>query len=253
MLLKRIIPCLLIKDGGLIKTIKFKESTYIGDPINAVKILSEKESDEILILDIEATKKKKINYELLSNIFGECFVPITYGGGISTLDQAKKIINLGAEKICIQQEAFKNKNFISELSKKFGSQSVVLSIDIKKNIFGKYKLWNYLNNRYYKIDDIYKFISESIELGIGEILINDVDRDGTLKGSNKELIKKFGKNINIPTIFCGGINSISDIKSSFDAGAKAISAGSFFVFYGSKKAVLISYPSEEIKNILNEK
>ena len=128
MLLKRIIPCLLIKDGGLIKTTKFKESTYVGDPINAVKILSEKESDEILILDIEATKKKKINYELLSNIFGECFVPITYGGGISTLDQAKKIINLGAEKICIQQEAFKNKNFISELSKKFGSQSVVLKI-----------------------------------------------------------------------------------------------------------------------------
>ena len=189
----------------------------------------------------------------MSNIFGECFVPITYGGGISTLDQAKKIINLGAEKICIQQEAFKNKKFISDLSKKFGSQSVVLSIDIKKNIFGKYKFWNYLNNEYYKIDNIYKFIAESIELGIGEILINDVDRDGTLKGSNKELIKEFGKNINIPTIFCGGINSISDIKSSFDAGAKAISAGSFFVFYGPKKAVLISYPSEEIKEILNEK
>ena len=250
--LKRIIPCLLIKNGGLVKTKKFKDSTYIGDPLNAVRIFSEKEADEILILDIMSSYYNKIDYELLSKIFSECFVPICYGGGISSIEQARKIINLGAEKICIQSGAFNSKALIKELSQNFGNQSVVLSLDIKKNIFGKFRLWNYLKNEFYKIDDIFTFIDEMVELGVGEIILNDVDRDGTMKGTNKDLIKMFSNRIKVPTIFCGGVNSIVDMKDSFENGARSIAAGSYFVFYGPKKAVLISYPSEEIKMLLND-
>jgi len=252
MLLKRIIPCLLIKDGGLVKTINFKNAKYVGDPINAVKIFSEKEADEILIIDINASKKKKIDYDLLKKIFSECFVPVCYGGGISNLEDAKKIINLGAEKICIQSNGIKNKKLIYQLAENFGSQSIVLSIDIKKNIFGKVKIWNYLKNDFYKIEEIFLFINEMISLGIGEIMINDVDRDGTFKGSNKKFINEFTNKINMPTIFCGGINSFEDIKLSFDHGAKSVGVGSFFVFYGKHKAVLITYPTDEIKSLINE-
>ena len=143
MILKRIIPCLLIQDGGLVKTTKFKDPIYVGDPINAVKIFSKKEADEIIVLDIEATKKKIINFELLEKIFSESFVPITYGGGIGSLETAKKLINLGAEKISFQNTYFEDKNLIKEMIKYFGSQAIVISIDIKKNIFGNYKIWNY--------------------------------------------------------------------------------------------------------------
>ena len=252
MLLKRIIPCLLIKDGGLVKTEKFKNPRYVGDPINAVKIFNEKEADEIIIIDINATIEKKINYELLSKIFSECFVPICYGGGISTIEDAKKIIKLGAEKICIQSHGIENKKFVIDLVNNFGSQSIVLSIDLKKNIFGKLKLWNYLENDFYNVDNIYEFIEEKISYGFRELFINDVDNDGLLKGSNKDLIKSISSKINIPTIFCGGINSIDDIKKSFESGAKSIAAGSFFVFYGKLKAVLITYPTEKIKSLINE-
>ncbi len=252
MLLKRIIPCLLIKDGGLVKTEKFQNPKYVGDPINAVKIFNEKEADEIIIIDIKATIEKKINFDLLSKIFSECFVPICYGGGISTIEDAKKIIKLGAEKICIQSHGIKNKKFVIDLVNNFGSQSIVLSIDLKKNIFGKLKLWNYLENDFYNVDNIYEFIEEKISYGFGELFINDVDNDGLLKGSNKDLIKSISSKINIPTIFCGGINSIDDIKKSFESGAKSVAAGSFFVFYGKLKAVLITYPTEKIKSLINE-
>ena len=150
MLSKRIIPCLLIKDGGLVKTTNFKQPKYVGDPINAVKIFSEKEADEIIILDIDATKNKVINFNLLSNIFSESFVPITYGGGIDSIENAKKIINLGVEKICLQSTFFKNKFLIKEMVNYFGGQSIVISIDVKKNIFGNYKIWNYLTNEFDK-------------------------------------------------------------------------------------------------------
>ena len=179
-------------------------------------------------------------------------MPICYGGGISTIEDAKKIIKLGAEKICIQSHGIENKKFVLDLVKNFGSQSIVLSVDLKKNIFGKLKLWNYLKNDFYNVDNVYDFIKEMISYGFGELLINDVDNDGTLKGSNKDLIKNISSKINIPTIFCGGINSIDDIKKSFESGAKSIAAGSFFVFYGKLKAVLITYPTEKIKSLINE-
>ena len=174
--IKRIIPILLIQNNKLVKTVNFSEPKYIGDPINAVKIFSEKEADEMIVLDINASKNKYINYDLLSKIFGESFVPITYGGGISSLDDAKKIINLGAEKICIQSIFFKDLNIVKEIIKNFGSQSVVLSLDIKKDTFGKYKIWNYQDNNFYLKCDLSKIVDFAIEVGIGEIMFTDVDR-----------------------------------------------------------------------------
>ena len=252
MLSKRIIPCLLIKDGGLVKTTNFKHPKYVGDPINAVKIFSEKEADEIIILDIDATKNKVINFNLLSNIFSESFVPITYGGGIDSIENAKKIINLGVEKICLQSTFFKNKFLIEEMIKYFGGQSIVISIDIKKNIFGNYKIWNYLTNEFDKKRNIEDCITDAVNLGIGEIIITDVDNEGTLKGTNKNLIKKICNNINIPIIFNGGTKNLEDIKLTLKYNIQGLAVGSFFIYYGKHKAVLITYPSSEIKNLLDE-
>ena len=250
--IKRIIPILLIENGKLIKTTNFSKSKYIGDPINAVKIFSEKEADEITIIDISATKKNFINFDLLSKIFGESFVPITYGGGIKSLEDAKKIINLGAEKISIQSLFFEDIKIVKEIIKNFGSQSVVLSIDIKKNIFGKYKIWNYQKNQFYEKYDLSKIVDFAITTGIGEIIFTDVNMEGTMKGTNKDLLDIVSKNSSIPIIFNGGIKDINDIKSSLDAQIDAIGVGSFFVFYGKLKAVLISYPTKEIKKIIND-
>lgn len=251
MIIKRIIPCLLIKDGGLVKTNKFSNPQYIGDPINAVKIFNDKEADEIIILDIEATTKNFINFDLIKKIFGESFVPITYGGGIKSIEDAKKIINLGAEKICIQSCFFENENLVSEMINYFGSQAIVLSIDIKKNIFGKYKIWDYKKKNFYKDVDLSGIIKMAIKIGIGEIIFTDIDREGTLKGTNKDLINIIYKNSSLPIIYNGGIKDINDIKLSFESGSQAIAAGAFFVFYGKHNAVLISYPSEEIKDLIN--
>lgn len=250
--IKRIIPILLIENGKLIKTTNFSKSKYIGDPINAVKIFSEKEADEITIIDISATKKNFINFDLLSKIFGESFVPITYGGGIKSLEDAKKIINLGAEKISIQSLFFEDIKIVKEIIKNFGSQSVVLSIDIKKNIFGKYKIWNYQKNQFYEKYDLSKIVDFAITTGIGEIIFTDVNMEGTMRGTNKDLLDIVSKNSSIPIIFNGGIKDINDIKSSLDAKIDAIGVGSFFVFYGKLKAVLISYPTKEIKKIIND-
>ena len=252
MLLKRIIPCLLLENQRLVKTEKFLNPIYVGDPINAVKIFSEKEADEIIIIDIGASKKKFIDFKLLSNIFNQCFVPITYGGGITTLEDAKKIFNLGAEKISLQSTFFDNKDLIKSLVKYFGSQIIILSIDIKKNLFGKYKIWNYRKNNFYKKETIKKILYEIQELGIGELMITDVDNEGTMSGTNKSLIIEISKDINIPLIFNGGISSIDDMKESFESGTDGIAVGSFFVFYGKHKAVLITYPTDQIKSLINE-
>ncbi len=250
--IKRIIPILLIKGDGLVKTCNFSNPKYIGDPINAVKIFSEKEADEIIVIDIESSVRKKINFDLLSKIFGESFTPITYGGGINSLDDAKKIINLGAEKICIQSCFFNNKEIVKEIINHLGSQSVVLSIDIKKNFFGNYKIWNYQTKKFYKNHSLIDTVNEAIKIGIGEIIFTDIDKEGTLEGTNKDLLKEICKIKKIPTIFNGGVKNIEDIKTSFKFGLEAIGVGSYFVFYGKLKAVLISYPTNEIKEFINE-
>jgi len=250
MLKKRIIPTLLIEDKNLVKTTKFKNKKYIGDPLNAIKIFNEKFVDELIILDINQNKKdQKIDYKFLQDLFSECFVPVTYGGGISTLTQADKILKLGVEKICLNSAVLENKNIIKEFAKNFGSQSIVISIDIKKDLFNKFIIFNNKLNRFEKKINLNDYLVELEDLGAGEILINSINQDGTMNGMDDDLIKKTKKEVNLPVIYCGGVGSTLDIKNAFEHNISAVAVGSFFVFYGPYKAVLISYPHEELKKI----
>lgn len=252
MLTTRVIPCLLLRNQGLVKTIKFKDPKYVGDPINAVKIFNEKEVDEIVFLDILASREnRKPNFDLIVNIASECFMPLCYGGGIRTIDDIKKIFSLGVEKVSINSYAIENPQFIKEASSLFGSQSIVVSIDVKKNWSGKYELYNARKRRIVKIDPV-DYSRKMEGMGAGEILLNSVDRDGMMQGYNIDLIKNVCETVNIPVIACGGAGSIDDFSDAIRLGkAQAVAAGSMFVFKGRYRAVLISYPShEELERVL---
>lgn len=242
MLKHRVIPTLLLKQGGLVKTTKFKKPVYVGDPINAVRIFNEKEVDELIVLDIDANKEgKSPDYSLIGKIAGECFMPFAYGGGIRTIEQAERIFALGVEKISLQTMAFQRPGFITELAEKFGSSSIIVSLDIKRDWLGKAQIFRKgekLKARGHWLD----LMTRLVDAGAGEVLLNSVDRDGTLSGPDLGLINAASKAIDVPMIAVGGISSLSDIKDAVSAGASAVAAGSFFVFYGSQRAVLISYP-----------
>jgi len=240
-----------LRNNGLVKTIKFKDSTYVGDPINAVKIFNEKEVDELIFLDIDASKNKnEPPYELLKDIASECFMPLSYGGGINSIEQIRKIIKCGVEKVSINTAAFRNPDLIRESSEIFGSSTIVISVDVKKNIFGKYNV--YINGGSENTGkDPIEYMKLAEKLGAGEIFLNSIDRDGTMQGYDIDLIKKASNELKIPLIVSGGAGSIDDMKQAISIGsASAVSAGSFFVFHGKRRAVLISYPTaNEIKYI----
>lgn len=246
MLRNRIIPCLLIQEKKLVKTFKFRSPKYVGDYLNAIKIFNEKEVDELIVLDISASKNnEKPNLKLIERFSSECFMPVCYGGGINSFDQAKEIFKLGIEKICIQTSALDDISIIKKISNFFGSQSVVISIDIKKNWLGKYKLYRSQNKKIEKLDwEV--FLKNAVESGAGEILINCVDNDGTMEGMNLEIIKAASKLSTVPIISMGGVGNLRDIKNAINSGANAVAAGSFFVFQGPHRAVLISYPKDKI-------
>jgi cyclase len=241
---KRIIPTLLISNGKLVKTVNFGNKIYVGDPINAIKIFNDKEVDELILIDIDASKtKSQINYKLVEDCASECFMPLCYGGGIKNIDDATHLFSLGIEKICIQSSYFKDPNLLTELSSKYGSQAIVISIDLKKNIFGNYNIINSSNGSVIKkkLNDL---LSELTELGAGEILMNVINKDGKMSGMDLEMINKIASNTSLPLIALGGVGSLNDIKNAFMNGASAVSAGSFFVFNGPHKAVLITYPKQ---------
>lgn len=245
MLLNRVIPVLLLQDKGLVKTIKFNNPKYVGDPINAVKIFNEKEVDELIFLDINATKdKKKPSFELLEKITSECFMPICYGGGINNIQDIKTIISLGVEKVCVNSFASENPYFIKDASDKFGSSTIVASIDVKKNIWGKYEVYINGGTKNTKKDPLELAVNYE-KMGAGEILINSIDRDGTQKGYDINLIKSISSNVNLPVIACGGAGSFNDIKKVINEGNVSAAAGSLFVFQGEHRAVLINYLSAE--------
>ena len=250
MLKKRIIPTLLLDNKQLVKTIKFSNPKYVGDPLNAIKIFNEKFVDELIILDIsKKNKSNSIDYNFLKDLFSECFVPVTYGGGISSLKDADAIFKLGVEKICINSAVLKDENIIKEFSRNFGSQSVVVSVDIYRNIFNKIKIYNHKKNKKEDNLNLEEYFKQIENLGAGEILINSVNKEGTMSGMDLELIKSTSNIINLPIIYTGGIGSIDDIKDAFKYNISGVSAGSFFVFYGPYKAVLISYPHEEFERL----
>ncbi len=244
MLEKRVIPLLLLIDRGFYKTIKFKNPVYLGDPINIIKIFNEKYVDELIILDINASKRKTgPDFDFLRRIATECFIPLTYGGGIATLDDAKKLFSIGIEKISINYQLLLNPSLLTVLSNQFGSQSIVASIDIKLDMFKRPRVFSHVTNSFFKIQ-IEDLLHLCIDNGVGEILLNFVDKDGTLSGMNLSPIALFLNQLKVPVIAAGGINSFDNICESLKFELEAVAVGSFFVFHGPRRAVLIKYLNE---------
>ena len=255
MLQKRVIPCLLLHKGGLYKTVKFKKPTYIGDPINAIKIFNEKEVDELMFIDIDATvRNEEPNYKVIEDIASECFMPFCYGGGIKTIDQMQKIYSLGVEKISLSSSAVLNIELVREESEVFGNQSVIVTVDVKKDFLGKYKVFINNGKKNTKLD-VLEFIKRIEDFGVGEIVINSVDYDGMMNGYDYKLLKEIKQNTNVPVIALGGAGDLSHIKKVFvDSKVDAAAAGSLFVYQGPLKGVLISYPPyEKIQELLKGK
>lgn len=253
MLKHRVIPCLLLHNGGLVKTQKFSNPKYVGDPINAIRIFNEKEVDELVVLDICASKERREpNYELIEQLAGECFMPLCYGGGIRTIEQVKTLFGLGLEKIALQSAALEDLSLLTKIADQFGSQSVVASVDVKKNWLGKHKL--FMSSSGKKSTQTWQdFIRQAVVAGAGEIMLNAVDRDGLMQGMDLDLIKEASSNVSVPLIAVGGVGCLADIKSAVGAGASAVAAGAFFVYQGPHRAVLISYPNyQELENLLKE-
>ena len=248
----RVIPVLLLRNKGLVKTIKFKDPTYIGDPINAIRIFNEKEVDEMIFLDILASKEgKQPNLDLLKDIAGECFMPLCYGGGVNNVELIREILNVGVEKVAINTQAIIQPDLISKASKAFGRSTIVVSIDVKKGLFGNYRV--YINGGLEKTKyDPVELACEMEGLGAGELLINSIDNDGEMQGYDLTLISKVARSVNIPVIAAGGAGSLLHLKDAISVNASAVAAGSLFVFHGKHRAVLINYPSmTELKTVYN--
>jgi len=244
MLKTRVMPCLLLKESKLVKTTKFANPDYIGDPINAVMIYNEKEVDELIFLDITATVNgREPPFKVIQEIATECFMPFTYGGGINNIEDMKRISNLGVEKIAINSYAVMDPPFITKAAELFGSQSIVASIDVKKTAAG-YKVFTNSGTRNTGLNP--REWAKSVErLGAGEILLTSIDRDGTMQGYDTDLISEISKVVGIPIIACGGAGKIEDFGKAKAAGASAVTAGSLLVYHGSAKGVLINFPSKE--------
>jgi len=239
----------LVHNNGLVKTKQFKEPKYVGDPINAVKIFNEKEVDELIVIDIDASiRKKEPDYRLIENLAVECRMPFCYGGGIKTIEQAKRIFSLGVEKIAVSSAAVENPRFITEMADKVGNQSVVVVIDTKKKtINGTYELYTYNGTKANGIDP-FSFVVEMQKAGVGEIVINSIDHDGMMDGFDLDLLFKIRHLVTVPLTVMGGAGKLDDLGAAIaQHGIIGVAAGSLFVFKGKFKAVLINYPTRKEK------
>lgn len=242
MLKHRVIPALLLQNDGLVKTQRFKSPQYIGDPLNAVRIFNDKEVDELMVLDMDASKAgARPNFALIDQLAGECFMPLCYGGGIRTLDDASRIFALGIEKVCLQTAALEDIGIVTKIAERYGQQSVVVSVDVKRDWLGKPKLYAAATAKTPELA-WQQFMQDAVVAGAGEILLNAVDRDGTLKGPDLPLIRAASAGLPVPLISLGGVSSLADIKAAVEAGATAVAAGAYFVLHGPHRAVLITYP-----------
>lgn len=244
MLRTRVLPCLLLRGSGFVKTVKFDKPKYLGDPRNIVKIFNDKEVDEFVLLDITATKESRgPNMSLLAEIVNEAFVPLGYGGGVRTLAQVEALFKLGVEKVCINSYAAERPDFVTAAAKRFGSQSIVVSIDAKRTFLGRYEVMTRCGS--HKVgDDPVRYAKRMADAGAGELMVTAIDRDGTMEGYDLELTASVTRAVRVPVIACGGCGSVRDIEHVVDqGGAAAAAAGSFFVFQGKHRAVLISFPS----------
>lgn len=254
MLQVRVIPCLLWKDGGLVKTVKFKSPNYIGDAINAIRIFNEKEVDELMVLDIEASLKgKKPNIELIRQIASECFMPLCYGGGISTIEDIKSVLSLGVEKVAINSKAVEDPKFIREAAQTYGSSTIVACIDYKKSFWGRLQVTKKSGTVHSKFNPL-EFAQLMEEMGAGEIVMSAIDRDGTMNGYDYDLLMKVTENVTIPVIAMGGAGKTSHFSAAVEKShVSAVAAGSLFVYQGPHRAVLISYPKrKDLEALFNQ-
>ena len=241
----RVMPCLLLRELGLVKTVQFKNARYIGDPMNAVRIFNAKEADELVFLDIRASQEgRSVAVPLVEKIAAETFMPFAVGGGIRSLQTVRELISSGAEKVVINSFAFERPEFIRQAADTFGSQSVVVSIDARKKAPGHYEVLTYGGTRSTGINPA-ALARKMEEFGAGEILITSIDRDGTMEGYDLDLVSSVARAVSTPVIACGGAARLSDFKDAVvTGGATAIAAGSMFVYHGKRRAVLINFPSK---------
>lgn len=243
----RVIPCLLLKNAGLVKSIKFKDHRYIGDPINAVKIFNDLRADELVFLDIIAgLEKRKPNYEIIQKIADESNMPFAYGGGIQNIEDIRNAIKYGAEKVIVNSAAIKNFDFVKAASLEFGTSTIVVSIDVKKNMFGKYIVRTNSGNSSTDLDHITACLKAE-DSGAGEIILTSIDNEGTMKGYDINLYESISRRLSIPLVANGGAGSLEDFRNVVkNGGASAVAAGSMFVYHGARRAVLISFPGKVI-------
>ncbi|MAJ98177.1 MAG: imidazole glycerol phosphate synthase subunit HisF [Flavobacteriales bacterium TMED288] len=252
MLRSRIIPCLLVQNKGLVKTVNFKNPKYVGDPINAVKIFNEKEVDELIVLDIDATREKREpDMQMIKNLADECRMPFCYGGGIKNVEQARQIICLGAEKVALSSSALDNLELCKEIGSIIGNQSVVVVIDVKKKkLFGGYDIYSHNGKKKssWKLVDL---VEKLENIGVGEIVINSIDNDGAMGGYDINLVEKIRKICSMPITVLGGAGSLNDIQNLISKfKVIGVAAGSLFVFKGKYRAVLINYPNRQERKSL---
>lgn len=253
MLKTRVIPTLLLRGAGLVKTTGFRNPVYVGDPINAIRIFNEKEVDELVLLDITASRTGKgPAFSTIENIASECFMPVAYGGGITAVEQIRKILGAGIEKVVVNAAALLNPQLVREAVREFGSQAIVVSIDVKRKLLGRYEVYGDGGTKSTGHEPA-AYARQMEDLGAGEILLTAIDRDGTMKGYDIELVAKVTSAVGIPVIASGGAGTIADFGvASKRAGAAAVAAGAMFVFHGPHRAVLITYPSHaELSAVLN--
>lgn len=240
----RIIPTLIIQDSNLVKTVRFRSPQYLGDPINAIKIFNEKSVDELCILDIAASIKKiEPDYELLKKMASEAFMPLSYGGGITSVDQIKKLFRLGYEKVVIGSAAYDDIELVRNASLYFGNQSIICAVDYRKDLMG-YHCYSHSGTKK-TVTNPCKRAELLVAAGAGELLLYAIDRDGTREGYDLKTIGLVAKSVSVPVIACGGAGGLDDMRKALDSGADAVAAGSLFVYFGKKQAVLINYPEEK--------
>jgi len=240
----RVIPCLLLRNNGLVKSVNFKDHRYIGDPINAVKIFNDKKADELIFLDINASKENRIpSLDFIQQLNDECNMPFAVGGGIKSIEDIKSIINAGAEKVCINSAAVKRPEFIKEAVEVFGSSTIVVCMDVKKKFLGKKQIYLQNGTKATGINPI-EFGQKMVEMGAGEIMVNSIDHDGIMQGYDIKLVSEISKSVPIPVIALGGAGNMDHmIETAKEAKASALAAGSMFVYHGPRNAVLINLPT----------
>jgi cyclase len=245
MLNYRVIPCLLLSNGGLVKTRNFKNGVYVGDPINAIRIFNEKEVDELVLLDIRASLDKRgPDFNLLTEMASECFMPLSYGGGITSIDQIRTLLRIGIEKVILNTSLNRDPTFVQQAVAKFGSQAITASIDVRRKIFGRREVMTLAGTEGTGLSPV-DAARKAEELCVGEILLTSIDAEGTMEGYDINLIAEVSKAVNVPVIASGGAGKIDDFREAVVEGhASAVCAGSMFVFYGKQRGVLINYPNE---------